>query len=135
MKIKNAKKIALIGLATFGLLGLIVINSSTLAVAYNANDAANQLCPNPGSADCPITTPEGIFNILKTVVQWTYTIFFVVAVLFILLAAYTFLTAKDDPGKIKSATNQIFWAAVAIAIALIAVGATQIIQKIINPSI
>ena len=70
---------------------------------------------------------------LKTIVQWTYTAFFIVAVLFILIAAFNFLTSQGDPQKIKSARSQILWACVAIAIALIAVGAAQIIQGLIKP--
>ena len=60
-----------------------------------------------------------------------YQAFFIVAVGAVLLAAFTYLTAKDDPEKIKSATKQILWASVAIAIALVSVGANVIIKDLI----
>lgn len=91
------------------------------------DSAAQQLAGNS-----KITQPSHIFKILKNIVQYTYAIFFIVAVIFILIAAFNFLTAQGDPEKIKSSRAQILWACVAIAIALISVGAAQIIQAFIN---
>lgn len=99
----------------------------TLAQAYDLNSAAQQL-----AAGSPISTPEKIFSILKRVVQYTYTIFFIVAVLFIIIAAFNFLNAKGDPAKINSARSQIFWAIVAIVIALLSVASAQIINNFIK---
>ncbi len=103
--------------------------SPALAADYNLDDAAKKLAE--GS---PIQTPEKIFEILSGIVKWTYTIFFIVAVFFILVAAFNFLFARGDPEKIKSARSQILWAVVAIAIALISIGAAQIIKTFLkNP--
>lgn len=115
-------KTVLTSLVIVSLFSFLLVNNLVFA-QYTAQNGANQLCQG---SSCPITTPSGIFNILKTIVQWTYTIFFVVAVLFILIAAFNFLTAQGDPTKINSAKNQILWACVAIAIALIAVGAAKL---------
>jgi hypothetical protein len=81
----------------------------------------------------PIKEPKDIFRILSKVVSYAYTVFFIVAVLFILIAAFNFLTAKGDSAKVQSARSQITWAVVAIAIALISVGAAQIIKSFITP--
>ncbi len=84
--------------------------------------------------DSPIKTPEKIFDILAGILRYAYTIFFIVAIVFILIAAFNFLTAKDNPEKVKSARSQLMWAAVAIAIALISVGAANIILRFLeNP--
>ena len=108
-----------------------VIEAKNIAFAadYDMNQAAQDLAD--GS---PIKEPEDIFVILAKVVQYTYTIFFIVAVIFILVAAFNFLTAQGEPEKIKNARAQITWALVAIAIALISVGAAQIIQTFLTPS-
>ncbi len=98
-----------------------------LAQNYDFNSAAQQL-----AAGSPISTPDQIFSILKTIVQYTYTIFFIVAVLFIIFAAFSFLNAKGDPTKITAARSQILWAIVAIVIALISVAAAQIINNFIK---
>lgn len=82
----------------------------------------------------PVTSVSGLVGILAGVVRWTYTIFFVIAVMFILFSAYSFLTSGGEPEKVKSAREKIMWAAVAIAIALLAVGAEVIIKNfLISP--
>ncbi len=124
------KNFALAILVAIGLFNLFATNGFVFAQTYNGQHGAQQLCQD---SDCPITEPSQILTkILKPIVQWTYTAFFVVAVLFILIAAFNFLTAQGDPTKINSARSQILWACVAIAIALISVGAAQIIQALIK---
>lgn len=75
---------------------------------------------------------EGIVTILIKVLKWIYTILFIVAIIFILFAAYVYLTAHDNPEKISAAHKQIMWAAVAIAVALISVSANVIINNFIG---
>ncbi len=105
----------------------------------------NAVIPYTGEVASPTTNPlipkgagisrfEGVVVILMTVLRWTYTIFFIVAVFMILLAAYTYLTAQAEPEKIKSATNQIIYASIAIAVALLAVSINAIVGSIIGPS-
>lgn len=86
------------------------------------------------AADSPIDSTDDIFRVLSDVVQYIYTIFFIVAVIFILFAAFSFLMAKGDPEKINSARNQILWACVAIAIALVSVGVAAIINNFLLSS-
>src|SRR3989344_891023 len=66
-----------------------------------------------------IETASGLINIIISVLNFVYVVLFSASILFILLAAYTYLTAQDDPEKIKSATRQIMWASVAIAAGLL----------------
>lgn len=120
---KNIYKGLFIALAFVGLFGFLATEHSVFAADMTAQQAATDLAK--GSK---ITGPNDIFRILKNIVQYTYAIFFIVAVIFIIIAAFNFLTAQGDPEKIKGARAQILWACVAIAIALISVGAAQIIQ-------
>jgi steroid 5-alpha reductase family enzyme len=115
---------------TYTLLAPLALFSGKVFAQTSAKDAASKLCENP--ADCPIKDVNDIFNILKTIVQYAYTIFFILAVLFILIAAFNFLTAKGDSSKVQGAKDQIKWAVVAIIIALISVGAAQIINSFIS---
>jgi len=82
----------------------------------------------------PVENVEGVVVILITILKWTYSIFFIVAVFMILMAAYTYLTAQAEPEKIKNATNQIVWASIAIAVALLAVSISMIVKSIVSPS-
>ena len=81
----------------------------------------------------PVENVEGVVVILITILKWTYSIFFIVAVFMILMAAYTYLTAQAEPEKIKNATNQIVWASIAIAVALLAVSISMIVKSIVSP--
>lgn len=84
--------------------------------------------------DSPVKSVNDVIKILNNVVKWTYTIFFITAVLFILIAAYKFLFAQDDPEKIKSAKNQIIYAIIAIIVALLAVSFDKIIINFLGGS-
>lgn len=101
---------------------------SVLAITPGTIPGANEL----GIPEAPVKTSGGLLNILSDVVGWVYTIFFIIAVLFIIFAAFNFLTAQGDLEKIKSARNQIMWAVVAIVVALMAVGANAIIKNFLQ---
>jgi hypothetical protein len=112
---------------------LSILISTSLTAAFKGEvagvDSNNRLPQGAG-----IKNVEGVVRILIEVLKWTYTVFFIIAVLYILFAAYAYLTAQADPEKIKSATNQIIYAAIAIAVALLAVGINAIVKSIIEPS-
>ena len=82
----------------------------------------------------PITAPEGFLTVIASVVKWTYAVFFIITVMFVLFAAFNYLTGGDDAEKIKSAHQQIMYAAIAVAVALLAVGFSLIIKRFLNPS-
>ncbi len=82
--------------------------------------------------DSPIRTLSDIERVLNDIVEIIYIIFFIVAIFFILIAAFSFLTAQADPEKINIAYKRIFYAAIAIAIALISIGVEKIILDILN---
>ena len=73
-------------------------------------------------------TAGGVKGVIQAIVKWVYIIFFIIAVLFILFAAFTYLTAQGDPEKVKNARDQIIYAAIAIIVALIAVSVDTIIS-------
>ena len=78
----------------------------------------------------PITTLTDITGIILTIITWLFTILIFLAVLFIIIAAFKYLTAAGDPEKVKSASNMLIYAAVAIAVALLARGFPTIICRI-----
>ena len=78
------------------------------------------------------TSVGGIVDVLRSVVRWIYIIFFIIAVMFVLFAAFSYLTAGGDPERVTTAKNQIIYAAIAIAVALLAVGFEQIIRTFLS---
>ncbi len=85
-----------------------------------------------GTEKSPVETPKQLLNAIASVVGWVYTVFFIVAVFFILIAAFNYLTGGDQPEKIKLVHTQLIYAVIAIAIALLAVGATAIIKDVLK---
>ena len=92
----------------------------------------------PGQTPPPIVTQQGPnsvggwVQIVLTVIKWFYTIIFIVAVFFILLAAFHFVTSKGDPGKTKTARQELIYAIVGIAVALLSYGIVSFVQNSVS---
>ena len=71
-------------------------------------------------------------TLLGAVIKWVYTIFFVVAVLFILVAAYNFIRGGTNPKAIETAKAQLKYAVIAIVIALLATAVSVIIEAFLK---
>ena len=78
--------------------------------------------------ESPINEPNDFLGVIASIAQWIYAIFFITAVAFILFAAFNYLTGGDEPEKIKTSHKQLTYAAIAIVIALTAVGASLIVK-------
>jgi len=85
-----------------------------------------------GTPESPIKTPGGLLDTIASIVKWVYIVFFIVAVLFILIAAFNYLTGGGQPEKIRLAHTQLIYALIAIAIALMSVGAVAIIKNFLG---
>ena len=114
----------------------IAVLSLTIFIAiFIANTAVALPPPTPrGGVPVPATDVSSIQTIFDRIVNllgWVYTIFFVIAAFFILFAAFTYLTAKGDPEKVKGARDQIIYAAIAIVVALLAFSIDQIISTFV----
>ncbi|MBI5306325.1 hypothetical protein HZB04_01945 [Candidatus Wolfebacteria bacterium] len=77
---------------------------------------------------------ESVVSIIISVLNWTYSIFFVIAVLMVVFAAYEYLTGAEDPERIKNAHKRLIWAAVAIVVALLALSFNLIVKNFIDKS-
>lgn len=86
----------------------------------------------PGVSQVGPQTVSGVVDILRNVVRWIYIIFFIIAVMFILFAAFNYLTAGGEAEKITTAKNQLIYAIVAIVVALLAVGFEVIIRNFLS---
>ncbi len=113
----------------FGLLTIII--ALNLIIAPVSAETLQESISNYGNQS-PINSAEQVITILKNVVGLVYRLFFILTIFFVLLAAYNFLFAQGDPNKVKLARDQLLYAAVAVAVALISTGAAAIIQSFIN---
>lgn len=80
---------------------------------------------NPTST-IPTTASTDVTDAINSVGNLVYGIFFAVAIISIILAAYNFVTAQGDPEKIKSARNYVIYALAGVLVATLAIGLTKL---------
>jgi hypothetical protein len=71
-------------------------------------------------------------NVVNTIIDWMFTILLVLSVVFILWAAFKYLTAGGDEEKVGAAHKMLLWAVVAIAVALLSQGVIFIVQELVG---
>jgi len=72
-----------------------------------------------------------ILDRVFTVADWVFVILIVVAALFIIWGAFSFVTSGGDTAKVTSARNKIIWALVGIVVAFLSQGVVRLIIQII----
>jgi hypothetical protein len=108
-----------------------------IAIALPSLVAA-QAPPAPGG----ITLPSTLTNISQIAgngtsiicvsINWIFWFLIVLTIIFVLIAAFGYLTAAGDPEKVKTAGQRLLYAAVAIVVALIAKGLPLIVSSFIG---
>jgi fumarate reductase subunit D len=78
------------------------------------------------------TTVGQFQNLFCLVINWLFTFFVLIAIIFFIWAAYVYLTSGGDSEKVKRASNVFIYAVVAIIIALIARGVPLIVGSFIG---
>jgi len=76
----------------------------------------------PALPGTTVSSPAQAITLLCSVAGWIFFFLIILAVIFVLYAAFLYLTAAGDDSKIKQAGNILIYAAVAIAVALFAKG-------------
>lgn len=79
-----------------------------------------------------VTSFTNVTLILGTLIGWIFTIFMIIAVIIVIFAAFNYLTAGGDDEKIGTAKKQFIYAAVAIAVALVAKSVQAIVTQLIS---
>ena len=81
-----------------------------------------------------ITSLQTILNDLCVVFAWMFYFLIVVAVIFVIVAAFKYLLAGGDPEKVKAAGATLLYAAVAIGVALLAKAIPLVIGSFLGAS-
>ncbi len=79
-----------------------------------------------------ITDVGTFLALLNRIVGYIFTILMIVAVIFILRAAFTYLTAGGDPARVGTAHNSLIYAAVAIAVGIVAYSVPLIVSSLLS---
>lgn len=80
----------------------------------------------------PVTSIGGFVGLICTIAGWLFVFLVVLTVVFIILAAFNYLTASGDPEKVKNASRQLIYAAVAIVVAVLARGVPIIVATFVG---
>ena len=79
-----------------------------------------------------VTTPDQLLEIFNSLLGWLFTFAMVFSIGMALYAAYLYLFSAGDPTKVQGAHRALTFAAVGIAVALIAGGLPQLISVLIT---
>jgi len=81
-----------------------------------------------------ITSLQGVLQTLCTVFAWAFYFLIVLAVIFVIIAAFRYLTAAGDPEKVKAAGSTLLYAAIAIGVALLARAVPLVVGSFLGAS-
>lgn len=108
---------------------LILYTNKTLAI-IKPQDV--NIIPREIEQDSPLKSYEDVYDLIYNTIVVVFDAFFVLAILFLILAAYNFLTGGTNENKIKTAKSQIKYAVIAIVVALVSGGISLIIKSFLS---
>ena len=73
-----------------------------------------------------------LMTALNSLTDWLFTILLIVAVIFLMIAAFTFITASGDPEKVGKARNFVLWALIGVAVGVAAKALVTFVQMIMG---
>ena len=113
-------------LGSVALLSLLILPSLVLI------DTAYAQVGPPNAQQVYIQTYGDVINIIETIADWMLGILLTLAVIFLIYAAFLYLTAAGDSTKIDKAKDIIIYAVVAIVVALLAQGIVLVAQSFVK---
>lgn len=127
MKLKSAR---LISLALASLIGFSAFNTlPTLATDVCSSNAAAEVKEAAGCNNNNDALPSIIINILNAIIA----VAGLVAVIFIIIGGFNYMTSAGDPGKTKKAKDTILYAVIGLIICVLAFAIVNfVIGGIIN---
>jgi len=85
---------------------------------------------NIAYATSTIQSPEDVIRLANKIGGILYALIIVLAVLFILIGAFRMLTAGDKEEEFKKGKKQIIYAAIAVAVSVLATGIVRIVEEL-----
>ncbi len=82
-----------------------------------------------------VSTFARLIQVICTLVGYAFALLIVLAVIFVIYAAFLYLTAAGDPEKVKKANSTILYAAIAVAVALLAKSMPFLVASILQVNI
>ena len=73
-----------------------------------------------------------VMAVLERIVNYLFSILLVIAAIFIVKAGITFVTAGGDPGKVETARNEVMYALIGVAVAILSRGLVAFLRTIVG---
>jgi len=86
----------------------------------------------PDTLPTGINTPEKLIELIDLITNWIFTLFLLLAVIFIVIGALQFVTAGGKPESVSEARQKIIYAAIGIIVALIAKAIPAVLKNIVG---
>jgi len=94
---------------------------------------ASLMLPVLALAQTASTAPDiDLLQALDTLTNWLFTLLLIVAVIFLIIAAFTFISAQGDPEKVTKARNFVLYALIGVAVAVAAKALVAFVQMIMG---
>lgn len=79
----------------------------------------------------PVSTGAGLLDKVDLASNWLFAIFVTLSIIYLLLAAFQFVTAGGDAAKVSEARQKLIYAVMGIVIALLVRGLPTVLRNII----
>ena len=105
---------------------LAAVGMSSMALAAEGLPAEFKELPTK------VKTGNDLVDVIQAVTNWFFVVFLLLAVVFVILAAFQFLTGGSDPQALAQARQKVIWAVVAENVATLARALPTVVNNIIN---
>ena len=109
------------------LVGFMVVSANLMpAIAADVDTFALPRTDAPGPGT------QRLINIINRLTNWLLGLLITLAVVFIIYAAYLYLTAGANPDNAKQASHIILYASIAVAVGLLSKVFVYIVQELVK---
>lgn len=131
----STRRLITASLLSLTLLAPVALAQTSGPAVPNPQTTAQQPCTPGNGIDCPAAFDPNIngtfvTNLINTVANWLFTFLLVLAVVFIVLAAYKYLFSQGSGEAVEAAHKMLLYAAVAVAVALLSRGFVYVIRNV-----
>lgn len=86
----------------------------------------------PGPVAAPGWLTYDVIDTLDSITNYLFGFLLVIAAIFIIVAAFMFVTASGDPDKTKTARNFVLYALIGVLVAFLAKGLVMLVSYIVR---
>lgn len=80
----------------------------------------------------PITSAQSLLGLMCTIFSWMFYGLIVLSIIMVVFAGFNYVTAGDNAEKVSKATKMILYAAIGIAVALLAKAIPSIVANVLG---